>query len=68
MRRAEVAGAASELRIVLGQITDTSVVGIFLGGFIPAAVSALCLMAVILVQADKDGLPGAILGAASLQL
>ena len=26
--------------IVLGQITDTSVVGIFLGGFIPAAVTA----------------------------
>ena len=31
--------------IVLGQITDTSVVGIFLGGFIPAAVTAACLMA-----------------------
>ena len=39
--------------IVLGQITDTSVVGIFLGGFIPAAVSALCLMAVILLQAHR---------------
>jgi C4-dicarboxylate transporter DctM subunit len=39
--------------IVLGQITDTSVVGIFLGGFIPAAVSAVCLMAVILVQAHR---------------
>src|SRR5512132_1257242 len=39
--------------IVLGQITDTSVVGIFLGGFIPAAVSAPCLMAVILVQAHR---------------
>ncbi|MDP2702056.1 MAG: TRAP transporter large permease subunit, partial [Candidatus Rokubacteria bacterium] len=30
--------------IVLAQITDTSVVGIFLGGFIPAAVTAACLM------------------------
>src|SRR6185369_11122444 len=39
--------------IVLGQITDTSVVGIFLGGFIPAAVSALCLMVVILLQAHR---------------
>jgi len=39
--------------IVLGQITDTSVVGIFLGGFIPAAVSALCLMTVILLQAHR---------------
>ncbi len=39
--------------IVLGQITDTSVVGIFLGGFIPAAVTAVCLMAVILVQAHR---------------
>src|SRR2546428_611321 len=39
--------------IVLGQVTDTSVVGIFLGGFIPAAVTALCLMAVILLQAPR---------------
>src|SRR5437870_10467230 len=39
--------------IVLGQVTDTSVVGIFLGGFIPAAVTALCLMAVILLQAHR---------------
>jgi len=39
--------------IVLGTVTDTSVVGIFLGGFIPAAVTALCLMAVILVQAHR---------------
>src|SRR5215468_9694350 len=43
--------------IVLGQITDTSVVGIFLGGFIPAAVSALCLMAVIFLQAHRLGWP-----------
>ena len=43
--------------IVLGQITDTSVVGIFLGGFIPAAVSALCLMSVILLQAHRLSWP-----------
>src|SRR5438034_8958188 len=41
--------------IVLGQIMDTSVVAIFLGGFIPAAVTALCLMAVIFVQAHRLG-------------
>src|SRR5256714_9398381 len=39
--------------IVLGTVTDTSVGGIFLGGFIPAAVTALCLMAGILVQAHR---------------
>ena len=39
--------------IVLGQLTDTSVVGIFLGGFIPAAVTAAILMAVIWVQAYR---------------
>ena len=39
--------------IVLGTVTDTSVVGIFLGGFIPAAVTALCLAAVILLQAHR---------------
>jgi len=43
--------------IVLGQITDTSVVGIFLGGFIPAAVTAACLMAVIFLQAHRLGWP-----------
>jgi C4-dicarboxylate transporter DctM subunit len=39
--------------IVLGTVTDTSVVGIFLGGFIPAAVTALCLMSVIMIQAHR---------------
>lgn len=39
--------------IVLGQVTDTSVVGIFLGGFLPAAVTALCLMAVVFGQAHR---------------
>src|SRR5260221_7179171 len=43
--------------IVLAQITDTSVVGIFLGGFIPAAVTAACLMTVIFVQAHRLGWP-----------
>lgn len=39
--------------IVLGQVTDTSVVGIFLGGFLPAAVTALCLMTVVFGQAHR---------------
>src|SRR5262250_1914735 len=39
--------------IVLGQITDTSVVGIFLGGFIPAALTAACLLGMIYVQAYR---------------
>jgi C4-dicarboxylate transporter, DctM subunit len=39
--------------IVLGQVTDTSVVAIFLGGFIPAAVTAACLAVVIIVQAHR---------------
>src|SRR5262244_1169834 len=43
--------------IVLGQIMDTSVVAIFLGGFIPAAVTAACLMTVIFVQAHRLGWP-----------
>src|SRR5438094_615841 len=43
--------------IVLGQIMDTSVVAIFLGGFIPAAVTAACLMAVIFLQAHRLGWP-----------
>jgi C4-dicarboxylate transporter DctM subunit len=43
--------------IVLGQITDTSVVGIFLGGFLPAAVTALVLMAVIFLQAYRLSWP-----------
>src|SRR5437764_6196169 len=43
--------------IVLGQVTDTSVVGIFLGGFLPAAVTAVCLMSVIFLQAHRLGWP-----------
>jgi C4-dicarboxylate transporter, DctM subunit len=36
---------------------DTSVVGIFLGGFIPAALTGACLMLVIWVQAHRLGWP-----------
>src|SRR5258706_8955730 len=43
--------------IVLGQVTDTSVVGIFLGGFIPAAVTAACLMSLMFLQAHRLGRP-----------
>jgi C4-dicarboxylate transporter, DctM subunit len=43
--------------IVLGQIMDTSVVAIFLGGFIPAGITAACLMSIILVQAHRLGWP-----------
>lgn len=43
--------------IVLGQVTDTSVVAIFLGGFVPAAVTAICLMLVIVVQAHRLSWP-----------
>jgi C4-dicarboxylate transporter, DctM subunit len=39
--------------IVLGQVTDTSVVAIFLGGFLPAAVTMLCLMVVVFGQAHR---------------
>src|SRR5438552_1233470 len=50
-------GVSGFLGLVLGQITDTSVVGIFLAGFIPAAVTALCLFVVIIVQAHRLGWP-----------
>jgi C4-dicarboxylate transporter DctM subunit len=43
--------------IVLGQVTDTSVVAIFLAGFIPAAVTAAILMTVIFLQAHRLGWP-----------
>src|SRR5213594_202961 len=49
--------APASFMIVLGQIMDTSVVAIFLGGFIPAAVTAACLMAVIFLQAHRLGWP-----------
>jgi tripartite ATP-independent transporter DctM subunit len=37
--------------IVLGEVTNTSVVALFLAGFIPAAVVGLCLTVVVMVQA-----------------
>lgn len=43
--------------IVLGQITDTSVVAIFLGGFLPAAVTAACLLAVVFIEAHRHQWP-----------
>lgn len=43
--------------IVLGQVTDTSVVAIFLAGFVPAAVTAAILLLVIFLQAHRLGWP-----------
>jgi tripartite ATP-independent transporter DctM subunit len=43
--------------IVLGQVTDTSVVALFLAGFLPAAVTAACLMTVILIEAHRLNWP-----------
>ena len=43
--------------IVLGQVTDTSVVAIFLAGFFPAAVTAGILMLMIVLQAHRLGWP-----------
>jgi C4-dicarboxylate transporter DctM subunit len=37
--------------IILGEVTSTSVVALFLAGFIPAAVVGLCLAVVVFVQA-----------------
>ena len=39
--------------IVLGQVTDTSVVALFLAGFLPAAVTAACLLTVIMIEAHR---------------
>lgn len=43
--------------IVVGTMTDTSIVGIFLGGFIPALVMSAILMMVIYVQARRLNWP-----------
>ena len=43
--------------IVVGTLTNTSVVGIFLGGFIPAVVTSAVLMAVIYWQAVRHNWP-----------
>jgi len=43
--------------IVIGEVTNTSVVALFLAGFIPAAVIGLCLCALVFVQARILGWP-----------
>src|SRR5229473_2349583 len=43
--------------IVIGDVTNTSVVALFLAGFIPAAVIGLCLCALVFVQARRLGWP-----------
>jgi C4-dicarboxylate transporter DctM subunit len=48
--------------IILGEVTNTSVVALFLAGFIPAAVVGVCLTVVVMVQAHllnwpKDAKP-----------
>ena len=43
--------------IVIGTMTNTSIVGIFLGGFIPALVMSAILMAVIYWQARRFNCP-----------
>src|SRR3984885_16116965 len=45
--------------LIVGSITSVSVGGMFIGGLIPAAVMALCLMALIYVRARASGTPGA---------
>jgi C4-dicarboxylate transporter, DctM subunit len=43
--------------IVIGDVTNTSVVALFLAGFIPAAVIGVCLCALVFVQARLLGWP-----------
>src|SRR5882724_7924151 len=43
--------------IVIGEVTNTSVVALFLAGFIPAAVVGLCLCVLVLIQAHILGWP-----------
>src|SRR5947208_8126710 len=43
--------------IVIGEVTNTSVVALFLAGFIPAAVIGVCLCALVFVQAHLLGWP-----------
>src|ERR1700674_4084453 len=43
--------------IVIGEVTNTSVVALFLAGFIPAAVVGVCLCALVFVQARIHGWP-----------
>jgi tripartite ATP-independent transporter DctM subunit len=43
--------------IVIGEVTNTSVVALFLAGFIPAATIGLCLCVLVFVQAHLLGWP-----------
>src|SRR5713101_4165784 len=43
--------------IVIGEVTNTSVVALFLAGFIPAAVIGVCLCLLVLIQAHILGWP-----------
>ncbi len=43
--------------IVIGEVTNTSVVALFLAGFIPAAVIGACLCSLVLLQAHLLGWP-----------
>jgi tripartite ATP-independent transporter DctM subunit len=45
--------------LIVGSITNVSLAALFIGGLIPAAVMALCLMALIYVRARRGGTPGA---------
>src|SRR5262249_50524532 len=44
-------------RIVIGEVTNTSVVALFLAGFVPAAVIGACLCALVAIQAHLLGWP-----------
>src|SRR6202047_4394397 len=43
--------------IVIGEVTNTSVVALFLAGFIPAAVIGVCLCLLVMIQAHLLGWP-----------
>src|SRR5947199_8000418 len=43
--------------IVIAQVTNTSAVALFLGGFIPAATIMICLMAVVYIRARTNDWP-----------
>jgi tripartite ATP-independent transporter DctM subunit len=43
--------------LIVGSITNVSIAGMFIGGFIPAVVMAACLMALIYVRARRAGTP-----------
>jgi tripartite ATP-independent transporter DctM subunit len=44
--------------LIVGSITNVSVAAMFIGGLMPAAVIALCLMALIWFRARRAGAPG----------